>query len=421
MKLRLPANNIFSSFRLLKGNARISVICEPLWAIPYVMFNFYLSLYMKELGVTDQELGYLISLGTISGAFFSLIAGAIIDRMGRKLSTFIFDMLSWPVVMIIYFFSGSFAMFALATIINNASKIVAISWNLMIIEDSDNEQRIAAFNYLNIIVISSGILIPLAGILVNAYGVVTAERIFIMFCAVSMAPMMIYRNKLYKETSIGQVIMDERKKSHKKIKFRDIMPFSAVSEFKNNPRMVLAAIIYTLFSIYIPLGTFNSLYFVPFMAEVLKIEKSAVSAIGGIYSWAILVVFVFIIPAVSGSENKVSMLIGLVMQIASLLLLVLIPEGSMICAVIFIIIFAFGYGFFKTFLDAMLAKETESEQRAKIYSLINFVTFILTAVIGAISGIIYASDPRMIYVISILILFLCVLLLIVYGRLDRKE
>jgi MFS family permease len=90
-------NNIFSSFGLLKGNTRVSVMCEPFWGIPFVVFNFYLSLYMKEFGVTDKQLGYLISLGYIAATFFSLISGAVTDRLGRKKTTFIFDFISWPI------------------------------------------------------------------------------------------------------------------------------------------------------------------------------------------------------------------------------------------------------------------------------------------------------------------------------------
>ena len=83
--------NIVQSFKLLKGNTRTSIIFEPLWGIPFVLFNFYLSLYMKELGITDKQIGYLISIGFISGTFFSVFAGAITDKLGRKKTSFIFS------------------------------------------------------------------------------------------------------------------------------------------------------------------------------------------------------------------------------------------------------------------------------------------------------------------------------------------
>ena len=124
--------NIIQSFRMLKGNTRVSVMFEPLWGIPFVLFNFYLSLYMKELGITNREIGYLISLGFIAGIGFSLISGVIVDRLGRKKTTVIFDLISWPLAVVLYAISNSFWLFALATFTNSFVRIVSVSWNLYV-------------------------------------------------------------------------------------------------------------------------------------------------------------------------------------------------------------------------------------------------------------------------------------------------
>ena len=55
-------------------------------------------------------------------------------------------------------------MFIIATIVNNATKVTGVSWNLMVIEDADSEQRKSAFNLLNIINISLGIITPIGGL-----------------------------------------------------------------------------------------------------------------------------------------------------------------------------------------------------------------------------------------------------------------
>lgn len=113
------------------------------------------------MGITDREIGYLISLGFIAGTVFSLISGFIIDRLGRKKTTFIFDLISWPLTVVLYAISNNFWMFALATLTNSVVRIVSVSWNFMVIEDASNEERISAFNLLNIINIATGIIILL--------------------------------------------------------------------------------------------------------------------------------------------------------------------------------------------------------------------------------------------------------------------
>ncbi|HEX2946123.1 MAG TPA: MFS transporter [Clostridia bacterium] len=415
------ANSIFKSLGILKGNTRISVLCEPLWGLPFVLLNFYLSLYMKGLGVTDRQIGYIISIGYVAGTFFSLISGMITDRLGRKKTTFIFDFLSWPLTVFIYLISNSFIMFAIATVLNNMGKIVGISWNLMIVEDADNEQRIAAFNLLNIINIATGVIIPLAGILVGACGVVTAERVFLAYGIVSMSTMIIIRNRLYKETRIGQQILDEQKKNPVPINLKSLIPIKAAGIFKGNPKAIIAALVYILFFVYVPLGTFNSLYFAPFMTEALKLGKSSISVLGGVYSGVMFFVFVFVIPAISKLSNTRNMQSGLLIQALSLLLLILVPTGSLLSVILCIGIYAVGFGIFRPFLDTMLAEVTEGNERAGIYSLINTVTCVATALLGFVSGSIYIFNPRYLYIISIVILLISVCLLGIYGRLTVSD
>lgn len=412
-------NNIFRSLGILRGNTRTSVLCEPLWGLPFVLFNFYLSLYMKELGVTVKQIGYIISIGYIAGTVFSLVSGLITDRLGRKRTTLIFDFISWPLTVFIYLISNSFIMFAIATVLNNMGKIVGVSWNLMIVEDADNDQRIAAFNLINIINIATGVIIPLAGLLVGAYGVVTAERVFLAFGVISMSTMVILRNHLYKETRIGQQILDERKRNPVPFNLKSLIPIKAARVFKGNPRAIIAALVYILFFIYIPLGTFNSLYFAPFMTEALKLGKSSISILGGVYSGVMFFIFVFIVPAISKRNNTRNMQIGLLIQAASLFLLILIPAGSLLTVIFCIGTYAAGFGIFRPFLDTMLAGVTEGNERAGIYSLINTVTCVITALLGFVSGSIYVFNPRFLYLISIAILLASVVLLGVYGRLTH--
>jgi len=417
MREKNASNNIFNSFKLLKGNTRTSVICEPLWGVPFVLFNFYLSLYMKELGVTDLQLGYIISIGFIAGTTFSLLSGAITDKLGRKKTTFIFDFISWPVAVIIYLVSNSFVLFAVATIANSLNRIVAVSWNLMVVEDADNEQRVVAFNLLNIINIATGVLIPLAGILVEAYGVVISERVFLAFAAISMSIMMILRNHLYKETSVGQHIIEERKKNPSRINLKNILPIKAARTFKGNPKAMIAAAVYILFFIYIPLGTFNSLYFAPFMTEALGLEKSSIAILGGVYSGVMFIIFVFIIPFVSRMDHTKNMQLGLGIQATALVALILIPAGSMAAAIICIAAYAAGFGVFRPFVDSMLAEVTEGRERAGVYSMVNTITCTITAIIGFVSGSIYLYNPRLIYAASVIILAISVALLGVYCKL----
>ena len=56
MLKRLKNIKIVQSFYTLKGNTKTTVIFEPLFCISYPFYSFYLSLYIREMGVTDSQI-----------------------------------------------------------------------------------------------------------------------------------------------------------------------------------------------------------------------------------------------------------------------------------------------------------------------------------------------------------------------------
>lgn len=76
--------------------------------------------------------------------------------------------------------------------------------------------------------------------------------------------------------------------------------------------------------------------------------------------------------------------------------------------------FAVGFGVFRSFIDSFLAEVTEGSNRAGIYSIINTITCILTAIVAFISGSLYVLNPKFLYIAAIVILLSCVGMLIVF-------
>lgn len=421
MLQRFKKLKIVKSFLLLKGNTKVSVMCEPLWGIPFTIFNFYLSLYMKEMGVTDEQLGIIIAAGFLSAAFFSLFGGIITDYLGRKRTAFIFDFLAWPTSIFIYLISRSLIMFILATVINNLVKIVTVAWNLMVIEDADSDQRIAAFNLLNIINISLGILTPLAGLVVAKYGIIKAERTFMIFAIISMTAMIIIRDINYTETKVGKQILEE----HKGLAFKDVLKKGlyggTITQLRNNSRLKIAFLVQVLFNLTLPLGAFNSMYFAPFMTEQLGIDKAAVSILGGVYAGVMLMVFLFITPVISRKHMSASILTGLFLQAVALIGITAVPEGIIFFAILAVALYSFGYGIFMPFFSTLIADISEGRDRAGIYSLVNTVTAVLSALIGLGSGFLYAAAPRFIFYLTALLLGLSIIAMFVLIADDKKQ
>ena len=226
---------LIDSFRLLKGNTRVSVIFLPLWDIPYVLFNFYLGLYMKAQGITDQQIGYLIAIGFVSGAFFSLFSGAVTDFLGRKKTTLIFDLIAWPLSLLIYFLAPTSGILWWHQYCNNIARIVNVSFTLMMVEDAEDEERKAAFTLSNIIGIFSGSLSPWPVCWSTDLGIIRAERILLLLAALSMTIMFFWRNHYYVETRIGREILHENQQKKRFIGLRFNLFGNTFSYLKRKP------------------------------------------------------------------------------------------------------------------------------------------------------------------------------------------
>ncbi|MCL6588741.1 MAG: MFS transporter [Firmicutes bacterium] len=410
MASRFDFPNIVQSYRLLKGNTRISVLFEPLWGIPFALYNFYLSLYMKERGISDPQIGYLIGIGFISSIIFSSLAGMITDALGRKKTTLIFDLIAWPGALILYMIASSFWLFALATVINSVVRIVAVSWNLMVVEDAGPTEQVAAYNLLNAINISVGALTPLAGLLVARLGIVLAEQWMLGFAVFSMTVMMVGRNHYYRETRVGQELLNEA--PVRRLRFTLIKDFTASIRFLHQkPIVKKASILTVLFNTYLPVGAFSSLYFAPFLTGVLKLDKSAIAILGGAHSTIIFLVLIFLLPALMGRNRFFAMSVGIIIQIISLLLLITIPPGKFGLAVLMVVIYAVGFGIAKPFFDSLLAEVTTGKERAGIYAFNNTVISALSALVGFFSGGLFEMRPALIYLLSIGILLGCLMVL----------
>ena len=61
----------------LKGNARVCICFHPLWGIPFTFYYYYLSMYLKEMGVSDTGLGQIMLAGTAASFVFSIVSAPL--------------------------------------------------------------------------------------------------------------------------------------------------------------------------------------------------------------------------------------------------------------------------------------------------------------------------------------------------------
>jgi len=378
--------------------------------------------------VTDSQLGFLTLAGLIASIVFSIIAAPIVDGLGRKKATFIFDLISSALPPLIYAVSGNFWFSLAATILNNTNKIMSVAYYLVMIEDADDEQRITAFNMFNLITIAAGTLIPFAGFFVGKFGLVQAERFFLIFSFISMTSLIIARNHFLKETRTGEIILEEKRRKNQKgkkgnrQKAYDLLQTydSSIKYLKGNPSALIIVFVNIIFYIYYYIGTNNSLYFSPYLTDALGLSSLDASLVGSAYAGSMLFAMLIINPLLKKVNIYKSLIMGGCINTAGLILLVSIPAGNLPYAMVSIVTTAVGFGIFKSFIDAALAIVSGGESSAGIYSIVNLLSALLGSGAAALASVFYPLNPRFIYIMSIILLVLSITAVSGIFALSRK-
>lgn len=398
-------------FGCLKGNDRVCIAFHSLWGVPYTFYTYYISLYLKEIGLTDTALGRLMVAGTVASFLFSFISAPLVDRMGRKRATFVFDLLSSALPPLVYLFSKNFFFALLAVILFNSNKIMSIAYYLVMIEDSDEESRIVAFNLFNIITVAAGLLIPIAGIFVDRYGVVATERVFLIVSFLMMTAMILFRNMLLKETAIGEKLRAASAGKGLAAFFKEAYkPYAdAMAFLRRNRAALLFVLINILFYVYMNLGSNYSLYFVPYFTDRLGMDAMQSSVLGSVYYGGMLFAMILINPLFGRRGLIFGVRMSALVTLLGLVALVVIPAKAYALAIAATLVMALGYGMLKSEVDGGLAVYTGSEYQSGVYALANLFSSGLGIVVTALCAVLYPHSPRWLYILCSILVFLILL------------
>ena len=90
------------------GNPRTLVLIEPLWGIPYNLIAPFATLYMYTQGITDVQIGTILSVSMVVQVFFSFFGGILTDKLGRKFTTMMGDFFGWAMACLVWSVSHNF-------------------------------------------------------------------------------------------------------------------------------------------------------------------------------------------------------------------------------------------------------------------------------------------------------------------------
>jgi len=390
----MPKLPIVQALKELEGNPRLCIITEPLWVIPYNLYTPFVSVYMAALFLSDRQIGLVASVFMLFRAIASFFGGAITDKLGRKLTTFIFDMLSWSVPCLLWAFSQNFWWFVVAASFNGLMQITDNSWTCLLVEDIKKGTMVKVYSLLHMIGQLAVIFAPLAVLLVNRLTIVPAMRILYFITFISMTVKFVILYIYCDETEVGKTRMRETQgMSLWKIMsgygeiFRKIFSSQA---------MVLALLLTTIINIIAMItGSFFGLY----VTGTLLIPKQFLAYFPILRSLVIAFFLIVIQPKLERFGFRYPMLAGLLVYLISVFILIFTPVKSVYILVLSVFLDAVAFSLVMPRNDSLTQLLIDPVERARIRGLMMVVVLGFTIPFGYIAGWLSDIDRRLPFIL----------------------
>lgn len=381
-----------------KGNPRTLVLIEPLWGIPYNLIAPFATLYMYTQGITDVQIGLILSISMVVQVFFSFFGGILTDKLGRKFTTMMGDFFGWAVACLIWSISNNFWLFLAAAILNSFEQINQTAWYCLLIEDADPKDLVGLYTWVNIGGLVAIFFAPLSGLFINSYSVVPVLHVLYLIFSLTMLIKSFITYRYCTETGQGKIRIAETKNVsifHMLGEYRQLIP----KVIKNKGILKAVSVSVILYITNLVSTNFFSLY----VTQRLGLSDNYL-ALFPILNAAVMLCFMVLIQhRLNSVKFRIPMWSGLVLYALGVFLLILTPVGNLACVVLYVFVTAVASALVTPRKDALIQLNINPQERARINALIMASTIAFSSPFGYFAGWLSSVDRRLPFA------FMCVL------------
>jgi MFS family permease len=376
------------TLRELKGNPRITVLTELMFGIPFNLFSPFMSVYMLALGVTDQEIGTIASVGLALQIFGALVSGVIVDKYGRRLTLLLADLVSWGIPCLIWAAARDMRYFLVAAMLNGLFRIAHTAWTCLMVEDAEERHLVHIWTWITIFGICASFLTPLGGWFVGRFGLVPAMRGLLIFGSVMLTAKAVVLYIFSHETARGRQRIEETR--HRPL-------LSLLGEYRSvlgqilHSKPILAALsLMVIANIFL---TVNGSFWGVLFTTKLGFAESQISLYAMLRSIIIALCFFLFGPRLTTMRHfHWPLWIGYATFFVSQALLVFMPPQTVSLLVISVALEGVGAALINPMLESLLAMAMESHERARISAMVYVALIVVTSPFGWIAGQLSAID-----------------------------
>jgi len=351
---------------------------------------------MWNLGLEDADIGILISIGLFLQMFTALLGGVVTDKFGRRLATFIADLVSWSIPALIWMFAQDFRWFLVAAIFNSFWQVSNVSWACLLVEDAPQDKVVQLYNLVYISGLLAVFFAPISGYFIGVHSLVPVMRVLFGITFVSMTLKFVILFVYGHETGQGNIRMKETANASL-LKMVTEYRFVLV-QILRTPATWRLLVLITLLSI--QQMTSNN-FFALYVTQDLGLPEQFLVIFPILRAAIMLVFFLGIQDKFNRFPQYKVMLVGVGLYICGLLLLVLTPPDTIILLVIFTAIDACAAALFLPRRDALVIQNVDPAERARIMSLLTVIMLGVSSPFGFIIGLISGINRQIPFIICI--------------------
>lgn len=364
-----------------KGNPKTLIFLEPLWGIPFNLIAPLTTLFMVSQGITDVQIGLLLTVGFVFQVVLSVAGGIVTDKIGRRATTILGDFFGWSAACMVWAVSGNFWFFLVAAILNCFEQLNQAGWVCLLVEDADPKDLTHIYTWISIGGLVAVFFAPISGLLIERFTLVPVARSIYVLFAVTMLLKSIITWRFCTETSVGV----ERQRLMRGKSVRSLLAdyFRMCGrQLRDRTSRGLLLIILLLSIANMVANSFSTLY----MNRTLGIPEQYITYLP-IFNALVQLVFLFALQhLLDRLRIKVPILLGVVMLIACQLVLIFSPPQSMGHLILYTALNSFANAMVYPRREAMLARNVDPKDRARSMSFFGAANLLLTAPFGYLVG-----------------------------------
>jgi MFS family permease len=414
MKNILLKHRLLRTLVELRGNPRACVFTEPMWGLSMNLCLPYATVYMLTFGMNDIQVGIISSIYMFSQMICAFISGAIIDKMGRRWSTAVFDFLAWSLPCLIWAFSQGFWFFVVAALFNGMMKITTVSWDCLLVEDAPKDKITHIYSWVIIAGNLSALFAPISSILVARLTLVPAIRILYINAFIVMTAKILILYKFSTETDVGKI----RREATRSLSWREMLfgYKSALNKILTSRGTVFAIVISILVEI---VGMIGITFWQIIASRRIGIPDTLLPIFPMIRSILSIFLFFTVISRIKQTKLKWPLYGGFICSIAGCILLISINGTGVLGYVILIasIIFeALGGAVLNTLRESLVAIHVDPVERSGIMAILQTTVMLVSVPFGYIGGLLSDISRILPFVLNIVILLIGILATSLFYR-----